>query len=509
MAITVAELVAVPFVKMRFHAGESGGDRLITWAHTSDLPNATDWLGPGDLLLSNGLSLPSDEERQVAFLTELVSAGLSGFALGDDMDAPALTPAVLGKAEELRFPVLGVPRDVPFVAISRAVANANRTEEHDRLVRTVQLYESLRGGLSSARAGESLMSSLSRRLGCSLAVIDPATALPVLDATSEIPASVQQRLVEEVGGLDGVLPGALRLTTEGGEGYALKIPVERPTALLALENGDAVPDLALLQHAANIVALEVERVYAEREQRRRQGQLLFGRLLERSVEPGSALRQLEEHGIAAEEVVVVAFRPAPGHRQGDLHHDLAQRRVAHLGLGDDQRCLMMVVDTEDALTTLGEAAGRGGALGVSDPLGRPDRAPDAAREARWAQTAANNLGRPLVRYGEGTPLFLPRTLGEAAMAAERVLGPVIEYDAEHGTELVSTLAVFLEHNRSWQRSSEALHVHKQTLVYRMRRVEELTGRELRDTADVVQFWLALRALDFAHGEVGGSSFESP
>jgi purine catabolism regulator len=44
-------------------------------------------------------------------------------------------------------------------------------------------------------------------------------------------------------------------------------------------------------------------------------------------------------------------------------------------------------------------------------------------------------------------------------------------------------------------------VHKQTLVYRMHRVEELTGRDLRDTADVVQFWLALRALEFAHGEV--------
>ena len=47
MAITVAELVAVPYLKMRFHAGAGGGDRLITWAHTSDLPNATDWLAPG------------------------------------------------------------------------------------------------------------------------------------------------------------------------------------------------------------------------------------------------------------------------------------------------------------------------------------------------------------------------------------------------------------------------------------------------------------------------------
>jgi purine catabolism regulator len=160
-----------------------------------------------------------------------------------------------------------------------------------------------------------------------------------------------------------------------------------------------------------------------------------------------------------------------------------------------------VPGTDGALAALRGVLGPDVPLGVSDPLGRPDRAPDAAREARWALTAAQNLGRALVRYGEGTLLFLPRTLGEAAMAAERILGPLIAYDAEHATELVHSLGVFLEHNRSWQRSAEELHVHKQTLVYRMHRVEELTGRDLRDTADVVQFWLALRALEFAHGEV--------
>ena len=57
MAITVAELVADPLLKLRFVAGEGGGARLVTWAHTSDLPNPTEWLGPGDFLMSNGSSV--------------------------------------------------------------------------------------------------------------------------------------------------------------------------------------------------------------------------------------------------------------------------------------------------------------------------------------------------------------------------------------------------------------------------------------------------------------------
>src|SRR5688572_30799987 len=125
VAITVAELVAVPFLKMRFHAGTGGGDRLVAWAHTSDLPNATEWLAPGEMLMSNGLNLPEEAQGQVSFLAELAATGLSGLALGDDMHAPALSPELLERADELAFPVLAIPRDVPFVAVSRTVANAN------------------------------------------------------------------------------------------------------------------------------------------------------------------------------------------------------------------------------------------------------------------------------------------------------------------------------------------------------------------------------------------------
>ena len=63
MAITVAELVADPLLKLRFIAGQGGGARLVTWAHTSDLPNPTEWLGPGDLLMSNGLNIFVGRER--------------------------------------------------------------------------------------------------------------------------------------------------------------------------------------------------------------------------------------------------------------------------------------------------------------------------------------------------------------------------------------------------------------------------------------------------------------
>ena len=501
MAITIAELVADPLLKLRFLAGEAGGARLVSWAHTSDLPNPTEWLGPGDFLMSNGLNLSSDADDQVSFLESVVQAGLSGLGIGDDMHAPALTDALLERADALAFPLLTIPYEVPFVAVSRAVANANSDEEHKRLVRTVQLYEVLRSAVSSGRLGAGLVRALEAQLGCALALVDTESGLPVLTADRPPPPGLAERLREDLRARRGIFPGVLRVEHDGSAACAVRVPAERTIALLALANGCPAPDLSLLQHAANIAALEVERVSAERRHAWRLGSELMAHLLERRLDPASASRQLLEHGIDPERVVIAAFRPHAGApADADLHHQLDGRGLVHLVLRNAQHVLAAIADDAEALDGLRAALGSELPLGVSDPLRRPDRVPDAAREALWAEAAARNLGGAVARYGDATPLFLPRTLGEAETAAERIVGPLLAYDRDHGSELVRSLRVFLEHNRSWQRSAEVLHVHKQTLVYRMRRVEELTGRSLREMGDVVQLWLGLRALDFAQGE---------
>ncbi|MED3562522.1 helix-turn-helix domain-containing protein [Bacillus xiapuensis] len=53
--------------------------------------------------------------------------------------------------------------------------------------------------------------------------------------------------------------------------------------------------------------------------------------------------------------------------------------------------------------------------------------------------------------------------------------------------------VYLRENRSWQGAAKTLHIHKQTLVYRINRIEQITRRRLDDTSDVAELWLALQA----------------
>ncbi|GLU48611.1 hypothetical protein Nans01_29620 [Nocardiopsis ansamitocini] len=75
---------------------------------------------------------------------------------------------------------------------------------------------------------------------------------------------------------------------------------------------------------------------------------------------------------------------------------------------------------------------------------------------------------------------------------DRVLGPLPAYDRDHRGDLTWTLQAFLEHSGSWQRCAAAMHVHVNTLRYRIGRIEELTGRDLSRIDQRVDLFLALR-----------------
>jgi len=127
--------------------------------------------------------------------------------------------------------------------------------------------------------------------------------------------------------------------------------------------------------------------------------------------------------------------------------------------------------------------------------------------SRTPGAAARPAGRP---PGSGAPwpgparragaaglgsvdLLLATAPGEARQAFRgSLLSPLLDYDRDHGTELVRTLRVFLDCSGSWTKASDAMFVHVNSLRYRIRRVEELTGRDLGSLADQAALLLALR-----------------
>ena len=78
-----------------------------------------------------------------------------------------------------------------------------------------------------------------------------------------------------------------------------------------------------------------------------------------------------------------------------------------------------------------------------------------------------------------------------------VLDPIERGEGEYGDELVRSLDVFIEHNGHWEKAANALFCHRHTLRYRIRRIEQLTGRDFSSARDRIEFWLALRGRELA------------
>jgi PucR family transcriptional regulator, purine catabolism regulatory protein len=148
------------------------------------------------------------------------------------------------------------------------------------------------------------------------------------------------------------------------------------------------------------------------------------------------------------------------------------------------------------------AAAQATALPSYFGLGAPENDPRALRrayqEARFALgTAASARAHgPVATVDDlGSHRLLLALQEDAALEAfsRGLLGPVRDYDRRQHGDLVQSLWVFLEHNGNWESAARTLGVHRHTLRYRVRRIAELTGRDLDLAADRVEFWLALRA----------------
>lgn len=147
-------------------------------------------------------------------------------------------------------------------------------------------------------------------------------------------------------------------------------------------------------------------------------------------------------------------------------------------------------------------AGPSAAVGVSSPVKTMDRIPEAAREARWANQSAEHNKTHTFRYGEATPFLGVSGIDDAMALVDRVLGRLLEHESKHRGELLPTLQSFFDHQRSWQKTANALHVHRQTVLYRIRKVEDITGLNLDRTRDIAELWLALQARSMLPGAAG-------
>jgi len=134
-------------------------------------------------------------------------------------------------------------------------------------------------------------------------------------------------------------------------------------------------------------------------------------------------------------------------------------------------------------------------VGLSDEFSRLDEAPTALRQATVACAAGTASSSEIVPYDAGSVAVLlaadARAAGELAAA---VLGPVLGQPSDDRAALLDTLRGWYAHGGSPSAVAAQLHIHRNTVRYRLRRIEELTGVGLADPVGAATVWVALDAI---------------
>jgi purine catabolism regulator len=434
------------------------------------------------MIMTTGIGVPTSARRQRAYLERLDDAGVACLAVSEQLSVPPLTDAFLGAADERGFPVVEVPLPVPFMAISQEVAAAVQVDTGQRLNAQLQVFGAVRWLAAGNLSTPEIFARLERLSGYTLYACNTRLG-PLLEGVP-VPPPGHARYVPATPASPPTVPG----------GYVLPVSGPRGTAgyILAIERADATPaGVSVVQHIATVAALQLSMQAHEREMLRREGAETLAEMLRGVLDSAVVSRRLAVQGFPAGCRLVLAIVRPKSNRADAVADTLAQGRFPQLVLRQEEELYVLVPDDAAARNAL---AADDAVAGISLPFLAGASLGVARREARWAIARAAESGRDVVSYADDrTGRWLTSESADLRALVDDVLSPVIDYDKAHGGELLVTIRTWLEHDRQTDKAAHALHIHANTLLYRVRRFEQITGRSLSSTEALAETWLALRA----------------
>ncbi|HEV8651945.1 MAG TPA: PucR family transcriptional regulator ligand-binding domain-containing protein [Actinomycetes bacterium] len=525
---TVADLLAIDELSLRLVAGSSGVGRPIRWAHVSELDDPTPFLRGGEVLLTTGFGLKGGPRTQARFVERLAKANLAGLGLGLGFAFGSTPAAVAEAAEAAGFPLFEVPFEVPFIAITEALFSRLINEQYLLLQRAGTVQQTLSRLLVEEAGLDALLGAYARMTGTTTLLYDLHGE--VLAGSPDAARLIDPRAVwAEIQALrpEG---NEFSVTLSGRDGCRSLLPIlvgGSPSAFLVMARRERHEPFhqVVSHHLATAIALDLAKTQAvARTERRLVGDFLDA-LLEGELSGEETRRRLRFLGLGGSPAVAVLVgRPVDPDPDPEAQREVLRRLVEDRLSRRPAPYVCSVTDaTVVALFESGDLAeARAAAQAVSDGvqarglaarfgLGAPESQPRALRrayqEARFALEAAATVGAdvPVASVDNlGSHRLLLALQEDAALEAfsRGLLASIRAYDERQHGDLVTSLRTFLEHNGNWESAARALGVHRHTLRYRIRRVAQLTGRDLDSAAERVEFWLALQAEQVLAGRRG-------
>src|SRR5256886_16092157 len=564
MALTVREAMALGGLRRgEVLAGAGGLDRTITWVKVLESPEPISWLAEGELLLTVAFAIKDDRAAQRDLMRNLAAVGSSGLVIKPERYLPQIPQDMLGQADEFGIPLIRIPQDVSYLEIMAPILERIINAQNPELRHSIEIHRQFTDLALNGQGLDAIVQTLGELVESSIALEDINFHLLASHIVPGVTDKHRQQTLAQHGTPPKVRQAAAikKMLQEVVRGRApRKVPPFPELGLTApriitpvlagrenlgllsiIDHPQHLEDLAMMaiEHAATVIALEMtkQREVAEAEDRVR-GELVAD-LLNGTFGDQANVQRRARHlrydlSLPHRPLVVDAdhfgrFIRERRYEEGrviSLKHQLFQtvtgavRRLhpRHLVTAHSDSVIVLVPQPPESKDPDGEAlaarireAVAESELGVtvSVSIGRLCLKPDDFKPAFVEAQRALDL---MVRFGKREQVINYERLGVYRLLAQvedrdgldafagRMLAPLVDYDRARGTPLLKTLEVYLQRHGNLRQSSRDLHIHLTLLHYRLRRIGEVTGLDLKDADARLDLLLALRVRALAESK---------
>lgn len=478
--LRLADLLAEESFGLELLSGEA--DAEVEGAHAVEVENPARWLGPKWVMLTTGVRLRGNAEAQRALVPQLRDGGASALGFGVGLSFKRVPATLVEVAREHAFPVFAVPYETPFREIIHFVDSALTSGEEQVFRRLTALQRYLVDALRTPQPERAMVDRLAEFLDASVLLVDSdgrqevAAGRPpggeLLDALAAQPSGAVEL---EAGGWHAVA------TPVGGRRLVLASPHRGFSGRLAKPAAEATaPLLAAMARLTDVV--------------RDQELAVKAALLEEALEPFMPRDPLPlaaraaafglDFSQPARVVVIRSTLDLTGVRR-ELVAALERASMPHLVHRRDASLTVLVQgDVENALGRL--AALPDVAIGIGRPV---ESIVDAHHSLRDAELAVSRGG--LVRFED----FDLATFLVSEIAPERLDPKVDEILTvlRANPPLHEAVTAYFAHDLDVAATAASLHLHRNSLRYRLARAEEELGRSFKEPATIAAVHLALVA----------------
>lgn len=538
-AITVRE--AVEFIPgARVLAGTGGMERIVRSVGVLEAPDALRFVKPGDFLITALYAIRDDRAAQIDLVSQVNRLGAAGLAVKQSY-VRELPSEMLLSATELALPLVVLPPDVPFSEVMQPIFAKIVSRQATVLSRQQETHREMMKAVLEGRGLESLALSLCRLLGNPVAILDTGRRVlawaPGAVAGDEA-EELERQSAREASQSEYLLSAGDTLhrhevvRSQGRTLSRVVTPVvvgsHAHGEIVVWEVGRPVGDLDLitLDSAATVVALEFTNRRTLLEVERRYRSEFLAALFAPEIRSEAALMQRARlYGLdLAAPHYVVALKAEPASVHSPQEAAAAQAAADQLYETVCRLAGAEALTGEVELHTVvlrrpgGKGDGRAEAMGFAQhlleqvrPFGRLLRLSIGVgsvqrgvegvrrsfREARRAATIAERVWGPgRVAHVDDLGVFPILDMIGPSDEIERFLAGIrrlVEYDQAHRTDLVRTLEAFFANKGNVRRVAAQLYAHYNTVLYRLERIQQITGMDLEDAESRLHLQLALHA----------------